>query len=76
MTTRITNIKDLHNLSIKDTKRMPHPCLLSRWSDMGLYKIDVDAGRFVVAQPDAPRIESGKHKGRVDLMALRMQGWS
>lgn len=69
--TRITKIEDLHNLSVKDAKRMPMPHLLLRWSDMDLYYIDADAGRFVVRNPNAPRIQSGKHAGRVDLNKLR-----
>ncbi len=68
---RITNIKDLHNLSINDVDAMPHPSLLADWSNKGLYKIDANSGRFIVNNPEAPRIEKGKHKGRIDLNAMR-----
>ena len=70
--TRITEIDDLHNLSVKDVDRMPHATLLARWSDLGLYKIDADAGRFVVRNFGKPRIKAGPHAGRVDLNALRL----
>ena len=68
---RITKIADLHNASITDTARLPHPCLLARWSERGLYRIDADAGRFIVAGHDQPRIATGAHAGRIDLNALR-----
>lgn len=69
---RVTKIEDLHNLSIKDNKRMPSAHLLARWSAIGLYRIDAEAGRFVVAGYDKPRIQSGRHAGRIDLNAARI----
>ena len=70
--TKVTNINDLHNMSVKDAARMPHPCLLADWSEKGLYTIDADAGRFVVKNHGKPRIKSGPHAGRVDLNELRI----
>ena len=69
--TRITSIDDLHNVSIKDVNAMPHPSLLADWSSKGLYDIDAKSGRFVVRNHGAPRIEKGRHAGRVDLNAMR-----
>lgn len=45
---RITQLADLDGLSIKDAKRMPHATLLAKWSDAGLYTIDVNLGVFKV----------------------------
>ena len=69
--TRITNINELHNISVKDVDAMPHPNVLASWSEKGLYDIDAQSGRFVVRNHGAPRIESGRHAGRVDLNAVR-----
>lgn len=43
---RITELRDLEGLSIKDAAHMPHPVLLGKWSDQGSYWIDVDRGVF------------------------------
>jgi hypothetical protein len=43
---RITTIRELDGLNVTDSKRMPHPVDLSRWSDAGLYRIDADLGVF------------------------------
>lgn len=45
---RITQLADLDGLSIKDAAHMPHPTLLRRWSDAGLYTIDTSLGVFKV----------------------------
>ncbi len=44
--TRTTNLADLDNQPLTPEARLPHPGLLARWSDRGLYEIDADAGRF------------------------------
>lgn len=48
MSKRITDINELNGVSIKDTKRMPHPADLARWTREGLYYIDADVGIFRV----------------------------
>lgn len=49
---RITKLKDLDGLSIKDTARMPHPCDLAKWE--GRYTIDAERGIFRVKEPAIP----------------------
>lgn len=46
--TRITNIADLHNLPFTPEARLPHPCDLARWHEQGFYRVDANAGRFVL----------------------------
>lgn len=46
---RITELKDLDGVSLKDTKRMPSAWLLCQWD--GLYTIDVALSVFRVVRP-------------------------
>lgn len=39
-------LAEIDGLSIKDTKRMPHPADLSRWYDAGFVRIDLDYDCF------------------------------
>lgn len=50
---RVSRLEDLEGLSVKDSERIPHPTLLSRWE--GLYWIDADLGVFRVGQPPEQR---------------------
>lgn len=43
--TRAT-LAEIDGLSLKNTKRMPHPVDLSRWSDAGYIRIDLDDDCF------------------------------
>lgn len=75
--TRITEIADLESLPFVPEARLPHPCLLAKWSDLGLYRVDAAAGRFCLTSKGravangAPLIKSGRHAGRIDLNAVR-----
>lgn len=77
MTSRVTEIADLENLPFLPEARLPHPHLLAKWSDLGLYRIDADAGRFRLTSKGravangTPLIKSGRHAGRIDLNAVR-----
>lgn len=75
--TRITNIADIDNMPFTPSARLPQPHLLAKWSDLGLYSVDADAGRFrltikgrAVAN-GATIIKSGRHAGRIDLNSAR-----
>lgn len=48
MNERITELRDLDGLSIKDAKRMPHPVDLKRWERQ--YEIDINLGVFKVVR--------------------------
>jgi len=44
------SLKNLDGLSIKDAKRIPHPCDLMDWLEKGFYYIDTELSVFKLTE--------------------------